>query len=69
MLRYLISPVDELLRKQPGFHSYLCLGDLPKTWIGKDAIVKLKEKVAKVSARSYPNTLWEISLMIQRGLY
>jgi hypothetical protein len=25
MLRYLISPVVELLRKQPGFHSYDCL--------------------------------------------
>ena len=25
MLRYLISPVLELLRKQPGYHSYDCL--------------------------------------------
>ena len=28
MLRYLISPVVELLRKQPDFHSYDYLGEL-----------------------------------------
>ena len=27
MLRYLISPVVELLRKQPNYHSYHCLGE------------------------------------------